>query len=300
MARRVTLAAALVCGALTPALAQVCGDVNADDKITTSDAQRVLKAAVGQPVELVCTDQCAQLETRLAALEALLAHVTTNGDNLVLTGMNFQVVSGAGVTDGVINGTGNIIIGYDESNTSSDKKTGSHNLVIGMDHSYSTYGGIVAGEDNEITGDSASVLGGTGNSTDGTGAVVVGGRNNKADGESSVVLAGENNETTADIASVLGGADNSTDGDGAVVVGGENNQADGQSSVVLAGENNRTVGRSCSISAGTHNVCSGGAAAVSGGTLNICSGASSAIGGGGQRTLGSPGAWLAGTLGPVF
>jgi len=255
VARRVTLAAALVCGAfVTPAFAQVCGDVNADDKITTSDAQRVLKAAVGQPVELVCTDQCAQLETRLAAVEALLAHVTIVGNNLMLTGMNFQVVSGEGATDGDINGTGNVIIGYDESN-GNDKKTGSHNLVIGRDHSYPTYGGIVAGEDNEITGNTASVLGGTGNSTD---------------------------------------------GNGAVVVGGQNNQADGETSVVLAGENNRTLGRSCSISAGTHNVCNGGASAVSGGNLNLCTGTAAAIGGGGQRTLGSPGAWLAGTLGPVF
>lgn len=67
----------------------MCGDVNADDKVTTTDAQRVLKKAVGQDVAVVCQDQCAVLEERLAALEALLANVSIDGDNLVLSGINF-------------------------------------------------------------------------------------------------------------------------------------------------------------------------------------------------------------------
>ncbi len=71
--------------------------------------------------------------------------------------MNFQVVSGndTETTDGVINGTGNIIIGYNEG--TSEERTGSHNLVIGTDHSFSSYGGIVAGTDNEIAAPSASL-----------------------------------------------------------------------------------------------------------------------------------------------
>ena len=74
---QVVLAACLACLLLAPAAsAQVCGDVNADNEVTASDAQRVLKASVGQPVDLVCQDQCAALETRLAALEEIgRAHV---------------------------------------------------------------------------------------------------------------------------------------------------------------------------------------------------------------------------------
>lgn len=222
-------------GPASSAFAQVCGDVNADDQVTASDAQRVLKAAVGQAVELICTDQCAVLEGRVAALEALLAHVTVVGDNLVLSGQNFQVISGSGKTDGTINGTGNIIIGYNESNSGQDKKTGSHNLVIGRYHSYPTYGGIIAGEDNEITGVVASVLGGANNSTDGDGAVVVGGQNNQADGETSVVVAGESNRITARSCSIASGLNNLCSGIAGAISGGGNNFCSGNSAVLSGG-----------------------------------------------------------------
>src|SRR6266849_4814922 len=84
---RFVVAAALAAGLFgtSAASAQVCGD----DKITASDALSVLRAAVGQPVDLVCTDQCAALETRIAdletsvaGLETLLAKVTISGNNL--------------------------------------------------------------------------------------------------------------------------------------------------------------------------------------------------------------------------
>ncbi|MFN2375006.1 MAG: hypothetical protein ABR538_00590 [Candidatus Binatia bacterium] len=247
----------------SPAAAQpVCGDVTDDQLITTTDALRVLRAAVGQPVELVCGDQCtdlelavADLQTRMAALELLLAKVSIAGNNLVVTGMNLQVVSGSGSTSGKVNGTGNVIIGYDEADDNQDKKSGSHNLVAGRNHSYESYGGIVAGEDNILTGGAVSVLG------------------------------GERNRADADLS---------------VVVGGRQNEADGESSVVVAGENNRTVGRSCVVTSGAQNLCSGLVSAVGGGSANFCSGQGSVIGGGSNRTLGSNLGWMAGSLGPVF
>jgi hypothetical protein len=223
------------------AVAQVCGDVNGDDKVTTSDAQRVLRSAVGQNVELVCTDKCAVLEARVAALEALLDHVTVVGNNLVLTGMNFQVVSGAGTTTSAVNGTGNIIIGYNESNSNKDKRTGSHNLVIGRYHSYSNYGGIAAGEDNEITGKVASVLGGALNLASGDGSVVVSGQDNWASHATAVVLAGEGN------------------------------RAGGRSCSVSSGNGNLCSGLAAGISGGAQNTCTGTSALLSGGvgrTLN--------------------------------
>lgn len=248
---------------VSPAGAQaVCGDVTDDQEITTTDALRVLRAAVGQPVDLNCGDQCtdlelevADLQARMAALEDLLENLSVDGDNLVLTGMNLQVVSGSGDTDGDVNGTGNVIIGYDEADDNQDEKSGSHNLVVGRNHSYESYGGIVAGEDNILTGDAASVL---------------------------------------------GGERNRADGDLAVVVGGRLNEVDGESSVVVAGENNRTTGRSCVVTSGAQNLCSGLVSAVEGGSSNFCSGQGSVIGGGSNRTLGSNLGWLAGSLGPVF
>jgi len=235
---------------LAPAAGAQCGDVNADNNVTAADAQRVLRAAVGQPVDLICEGECSALEPRLAALEALLANVTIVGDNLVLTGMNFQVVSGTGDTDGDVNGTGNIIIGYDEDNDSSDEKSGSHNLVVGRFHSYSNYGGIVAGEDNEITGQSSAVLGGARNSTDGDGGVVVGGLENQADADTSVVLAGENNRANGRSCSISGGGGNLCTGLASSVSGGSDNFVSGAGSVI-GGGSNRTLGSNLGWLAGS-------------------------------------------------
>lgn len=223
------LAAFLSCLVLvSTARAQVCGDVNGDDEVSISDAQAVLKVSVGQDVNLICED-CSALEARVAALEALLANLSIAGDNLVLTGMNFQVVSGSGDTDGDVNGTGNIIIGYDEKDDNQDENSGSHNLVVGRNHSYESYGGIVAGEDNVISRQSASVLGGVRNSADGAGAVVVGGQLNRADGLTSVVVAGETNRTTGRSSSIDGGASNLCSSTASVIGGGSNRTLGGVS-----------------------------------------------------------------------
>jgi hypothetical protein len=280
--------------------AQVCGDVTDDDLITTTDALRVLKAAVGQDVELICTDQCAALETRLAALETLLANLTIDGDNLVLTGMNFQVVSGSGTTNGTVNGKGNIILGYNESNNNQDKRTGSHDLVVGRYHSYSSYGGILAGEDNQVTGKSASVLGGATNIASGDGSVVVSGQGNEASEDTSVVVAGEDNEASGQSSAVLGGASNLASGDGSVVVSGQDNEARQVSSVIVAGEKNLANARSCQVGSGTLNLCSGFASAVEGGRSNFCTASESVISGGSSRTLNTSLGWLAASLGPLF
>lgn len=287
-------------GLVPAAQAQVCGDVTDDDKITTSDALRVLKASVGQDVELICTDQCAALETRLAALEALLANVTIDGNNLVLTGMNFQVVSGSGTTNGTVNGKGNIIIGYNESNNAQDKRTGSHDLVIGRYHSYSSYGGIIAGEDNQATGTLASVLGGRTNLSSGDGSVVVSGQDNEASEETAVVVGGENNEASGQSSAVVGGASNLASGDGSVVVSGQDNEARQDTAVVLAGEKNLANARSCQVSSGTLNLCSGFASAVEGGRSNFCTASEAVISGGSSRTLNTSLGWLAASLGPLF
>ena len=74
-------------------------------------------------------------------------------------------------------GLGNLILGYDE-NDGTDVKTGSHNLILGAHHSYSSTGGLVAGYDNSISGVSASVGGGRNNSAGGDYSSVSGGRAN--------------------------------------------------------------------------------------------------------------------------
>ena len=81
----------------------------------------------------------AAAEVRITALEALLMGVTRSAgppDTLVFTGMNLQVVNGTGATDGLPNGVGNVIIGYDVNS--------------GDGHTYASHSGVVTGLNNTL------------------------------------------------------------------------------------------------------------------------------------------------------
>ena len=54
------------------------------------------------------------------------------------SGANVQIVNGAGVTAST-NGEGNLVIGYEASG---GPRTGSHNLVIGDNESWTSFGGL--------------------------------------------------------------------------------------------------------------------------------------------------------------
>src|SRR6202035_644222 len=75
-------------------------------------------------------------------------------------GVNVQIVNGLGKTE-TINGAGNLVIGYDEN--ASLPQTGSHDLILGEQETFTSYGGIVSGIKNTITAPFASVTGGGGN-----------------------------------------------------------------------------------------------------------------------------------------
>ena len=82
----------------------------------------------------------AAAEVRITALEALLMGVTRSAgppDTLVFTGMNLQVVNGTGATDGLPNGVGNVIIGYDVNS--------------GDGHTYASHSGVVTGLNNTLS-----------------------------------------------------------------------------------------------------------------------------------------------------
>jgi hypothetical protein len=165
----------------------------------------------------------AVLESRVAALESKLAAVTYDDTTKIFrfNGVNVQVVDGSGDTTGPTNGRGNLIIGYNESGGGA--RSGSHNLVLGPFHTYTSYGGLVAGYQNFLTGAHASVTGGRTNSASGLFASVSGGTSNSASGVS---------------ASVSGGAFNTADGQEASVSGGNSNTAGGSSASVSGGNGN--------------------------------------------------------------
>jgi hypothetical protein len=154
------------------------------------------------------------------------------GPNIKFTGANIHILSGSGSTNDRTNfgapskGLGNVIIGYDEppGGLSATDRGGSHNLVIGVGHRFTTaaFGGIVAGADNTI---------------DNLWACVPGGSFNTASGFSASATGGENNTASGFFASVTGGRDNTASGFFASVTGGVNNTAGGKESVVLGGTN---------------------------------------------------------------
>jgi hypothetical protein len=115
------------------------------------------------------------LSARIAALEALLAGVSRSGNDIIIEGANLHVRSGSGATDGPVNGLGNLIVGYNEPRGDGADRSGSHNLVVGSQHNYSAYGGLVAGFHNAVSGAFASVTGGQNNIAAGARAAVGGG-----------------------------------------------------------------------------------------------------------------------------
>ncbi len=160
-------------------------------------------------------------QAKADALQQLVAAVSFHHSvpTVVFTGVNVQIVSGSGATDGPVNGAGNLIVGYDKG-TLGQTRTGSHNLVVGDEHEYTSYGGFVAGLTNTVSGPSASVTGGYENVASGMSACVIGGHANTASGLYASVSGGLYNIASGADASVSGGALNTASGLYASVSGG--------------------------------------------------------------------------------
>jgi hypothetical protein len=174
-------------------------------------------------------ERVAELEAQVEVLAAALqeaqeilqyVHVETEeikgvtGPHWIIEGVNLHVRSGSETeatnefcvssTPGypnceILTGLGNLIIGYNEQvgvgpPRPREIRTGSHNLVVGPFHSYSSYGGFVAGDGNKITGAFASVAGGEHNEASGPNASVSGGHRNLASGGAASVSGGQERE----------------------------------------------------------------------------------------------------------
>jgi len=127
---------------------------------------------------------------------------------------NVQIVNGEAKTASA-NGEGNLVIGYDENPRAQfpqrpkpAAQTGSHNLILGEEQEFTSYGGIVAGLANSITAPFASATGGLRNNASGEFSAVTGGFDSTASGGSSSVSGGESNDAQAGGGSISGGAEN--------------------------------------------------------------------------------------------
>lgn len=131
-------------------------------------AAAVLVVAEPARSEVFCKTRSGLLRMRAAcrAQETRLPiAIADDGTTVLVTGANVKIVNGTGATDGSPNGLGNLILGYDLENRPDvgdgpDDRTGSHNLVVGDEHTYAGTSGLVVGLDNAVTGVGASVTGG--------------------------------------------------------------------------------------------------------------------------------------------
>jgi hypothetical protein len=159
---------------------------------------------------------------------AMLAHMNYMASGvggkptIQFSGVNVQIVNGEGST-GTTNGAGNLVIGYD-ANSGGHEQTGSHNLVLGKEQTFTSFGGIVAGAFNTISGEFASVTGGEENSATAFMSSVSGGAENGASGAWSSISGGVANVTTAPSSSVSGGILNKNLGHNSWIGGGRQNE----------------------------------------------------------------------------
>lgn len=232
-----------------------------------------------------------------AEQERLLSHFSVvqlddgvGGQRLTvrLEGANLQIVNGTGTTDGAPNGVGNLIVGYDTfamGGPPPGGKDGSHMLVVGDGHTYTSFGGAVIGERGQARGAWSSVVGGRFARAFGEGSVVIGG-SSLAEGLRSVSVGGSSTSSGTDAVSV-GGNLNEAVGFRSTVVGGEQNVVEGVDGLVAGGKFNH-------IESGNWNVIAGGlsnriapgasggpsAAGVFSGRLNVATGFFASVFGG--------------------
>jgi len=258
-------------------------------------------------------DLLSAYDDRISDLETKLASVSTEngGDDVVFTGVNVHVRDGSGNTDGAVNGLGNLIVGYNEDVGDDAVRSGSHNLIVGTEHSYTSYGGLVVGKSNTISGAFTTVSGGYSNTASGWYSSVSGGYSNTASGWSSSVSGGRYNIASGDYSSVLGGGgETAVDGNEAwahysVIGGGMSNTAGddggndrtvGEASAVLAGWANYATEDFSSVSGGYSNTVSGWGSSISGGYENWTLGTYSSVSGGANGGVTGQYNWRAGDL----
>jgi hypothetical protein len=224
--------------------------------------------------------------TSLATLSAILPYLSFNSSGVGgmptvrVVGANLQLLNGSGSTE-TTNGAGNLVIGYDAS---PQQQTGSHNLVMGRQVTFTSYSGIANGHVTSLTGPYAAVLTGEFN-TAGELSAVIGGRGNAATGLNSVISGGFNNNATGSNSWIGGGETNLTETNLATIAGGDFNVVAGaEGGSVTGGELNRALGFRSSIAGGHQNVASGVKAFIGGGFKNAASGELSSILGGKEAT----------------
>ena len=208
-------------------------------------------------------------------LDGLLGYSEFNGyPTAEFRAVNLQINNGLSSTFSTPNGLGNIIIGFNETSAIAPEfcsnpiytdsvncigngflwernvRRGSHNLVLGINNSYSNYGSYIGGFRNIVNAPYASVFAGFENEASGQNATISGGARNYANATRAHISGGWDNRATARDTNVSGGFNNTANGDYTNVSGGFNNTASGNYSSVSGGINNTASGNYSSVSGG--------------------------------------------------
>lgn len=101
------------------------------------------------------------------------------GPHIIFSGANVHIRNGANATM-TTNSLGNLVLGYNET-AQGVARDGSHNLVSGQGNSFRSFGGLVFGTDNVISGQFATVLGGGQNRAIAPYSTVIGSQQNTSD-----------------------------------------------------------------------------------------------------------------------
>jgi hypothetical protein len=245
----------------------ICVPEYASSQVLSTNAKGECPAKVISKTTVKYKSEALPGTTELEKLDKLLPHVSyvqsgvAGKPTIQLTGVNLQVVNGEGKTAGV-NGTGNVVIGYDET---PGEQIGSHNLILGEGQTFTSYGGIVAGFENHITAPHASIVGGEANTASAINASVSGGAFNKASGEDASVSGGVNNKAQGRESSASGGSGNTSSGPESSVTGGYQNLASYEDATVSGGYQNAATGPETWVGGGYKNNAKGRFSSIFGG-----------------------------------
>ncbi len=162
-----------------------------------------------------------RIDERMAATENTLGPLSydTRAKTIVFTGVNVQIRNGTGSTGGANDGTGNLIVGWNEADDN-DNRFGSHNVIIGSHHAWEGQSSLAVGFDHALLGDGVATIGGEANTAVGEGSVVLAGQDNRAIGAASVAIGGAENTLSEELSVTVGGVSNLADAPFAIVVGG--------------------------------------------------------------------------------
>lgn len=223
------------------------------------------------------------LDARLTAVEEKLQNVSLSADagDLTFSGVNIHINSGSGATYSTVNSLGNLIVGYNEERGTDDDRSGSHNVIVGIKHNYSSYGGLVAGYQNTLSGRYASVSGGRENVAGSESASVSGGYRNEALGVRSSISGGRLNRALQSYASVRGGYDNLAGALDSSISGGRFNAVAAEFATINGGQHNTASGWDSTVNGGEYNTVSIDYSSISGGRNNLSSGLAASVSGGG-------------------